>query len=259
MKPSGIDLCNQNRYRCWEQVALGVSETAAHRFDFAFDLIGDLVESSAQRIEVALGLFPLGFGKEAELLGPLCRQLVEVSGDLLSQVAEHAAHGVGLCCGTLGQLAALRVLDGLRAAVQCPGETGRDHAFPPANDLFEPLWPDGCISGRAEQGVEVAKGVDPSKTPASQPAPGNDQLLVKAVAVHAGDDETGMANHADVAGLEDIGNRCDRSGRDTCQALVLTSCPDLGAQQAQGLGDQAVTEVAEDDVVAGCRRGSCRR
>ena len=109
----------------------------------------------------------------------------------------------------------------------------------------------GALSGRAEQGVEVAQGVDPSKAPASQPAPGNDQLLVKAVAVHAGDDETGVADHADVADLEDISNRCDRSGRDTCQVLVLTSCPYLGAQQAQGLGDQAVTEVAEDDVVAG--------
>ena len=74
---------------------------------------------------------------------------------------------------------------------------------------------------------------------------------MEAVAVYAGDDETGMADHADVAHLEDISNRCDRSGGDTGQVLVLTSCPYLGPQQAQGLGDQAVPEVAEDDVVAG--------
>ena len=105
-------------------MAFGVGETAADRFDFAFDFFGDLLESSAQRIEVALGLFPLGFCEEAELLGPLRCQLVEIRRDLTSEIAEDCAHCVGLCCGALGQFAALRVLDGFRATVERLGEAG---------------------------------------------------------------------------------------------------------------------------------------
>lgn len=68
------------------------------------------------------------------------------------------------------------------------------------------------------QGVEVAEGVDAGEPAAAEPATSDDELLVEAVAVGARDDETRVADDADVARLEDFGQRWDGASGDAGEA-----------------------------------------
>ena len=117
----------------------------------------------------------------------------------------------------------------------------------------------GSSPAERRSGVEVAERVDAGEPSAAEAAAGDDQLLVEPVAVGAGDDETGVAHHADVAGLEHLGDRGHGTGGDAGEVLALPGRPHLGPQEPEGLGDEAVAEVAEHDVVAVRRRGRCRR
>jgi len=71
----------------------------------------------------------------------------------------------------------------------------------------------------------------------------------EAVAVGAGDHESGVTQDPDVAGFEDFGERRHRPGGDACETSGAARCPHFGPEQAQRLGDESVPEVAEHHIV----------
>jgi hypothetical protein len=168
-------------------VALRIGEAASNRLDFAFDLVRDLVDSTAQCLKITLGLLTLGFGKQAELFEALSSKGIEVGADLPLQIGENGSYGFGLVFRPVCQLASLRFLDALGPTVESSVHAWLDDTVPPTDDFRCLLCSDGLISGGAEQGIDVAKGVNPTPSAAAQPAPGDNQLLVQTVAVSPGD------------------------------------------------------------------------
>jgi hypothetical protein len=168
-------------------VALRIGEAASNGLDFAFDLVRDLVDSTAQCLKITLGLLTLGFGKQAELFEALSSKGIEVGADLPLQIGENGSYGFGLVFRPVCQLASLRFLDALGPTVESSVHAWLDDTVPPTDDFRCLLCSDGLISGGAEQGIDVAKGVNPTPSAAAQPAPGDNQLLVQTVAVSPGD------------------------------------------------------------------------
>ena len=171
--------------------------------DLAFDLVGNLVQTALESVEVTLGLIPFWVGEQAELLDVGDFEISQFRGDLLPKVAENPTDPIRLGVGAGLELPELGFLHILRPAIKRTLEPGFCNIVPVGGQCVQhSVLADGLLGSGGQESVQVALRPDSGEATGAKPAAGNDQFFVKTMAPRSRQDQPSMADQPDVAGVE---------------------------------------------------------
>jgi len=228
----------------WEQPRRGIAVAETNESCLSFCLGRDFLEPAPQRVEVALYLDALIGCKERQAELQIGCSIAELGSNRARQLLEHCDNRSRVLvrstfqhrCQTLGPFL-LTTNQG--------GEKRFGESRPASRELLAKRDWRNSECRRIENRSDLTDSRDAGKAPvANEPTCCND-LLVEAVTVSSRDYQSAVGNDRHLVD-DPVG---DYACRGTSEIRLGADRPDLGAQKPNGLGDEAMSEVGENDVV----------